>query len=232
MAPGRSPPTTPSPAADRDEGRRSRSWGDCRASKNPRGASAFCQAARSTAPRFPESLLSLAYAEFVCQRPHISTPPASCVTRTYRRLSSGSAAGPTRPISTASARVRRSSTPRRVTQLTAAGGLQAAIPGWLPGTPEQSPASALMFAGLGIAGLCVSDPRWGMLDLPRAQDSTRATACSSTQAISSSASSKKPRRASSTSHSEPRAANCNCCSRKWRARSIPAWTMLRSRLMP
>ncbi len=72
----------------------------------------------------------------------------------------------------------------------------------------------------------------GMLDSRQAQDSTRATACSSTQAISSSASSKKPRRASSTSHSEPRAANCNCCSRKWRARSIPAWTMLRSRSMP
>ena len=66
----------------------------------------------------------------------------------------------------------------------------------------------------------------------KCQDSTRATACSSTQAISSSASSKRPRRASSTSHADPRAANSSWCSSIWRARSIPAWTMLRSRSIP
>ena len=94
-----------------------------------------------------------------------------------------------------------------------------------PAATERSPGS-----DLGCSPPRAGSGRYAVAG--RTQDSTRATACSSTQAISSSASSKKPRRASSTSHAEPRAANSNWCSSIWRARSIPAWTMLRSRSIP
>ncbi len=56
-------------------------------------------------------------------------------------------------------------------------------------------------------------------------DCTSATVYSSIHAISSAFSSSTPRRASSTSHAEPSAADCRWCPRNSLTRSIPALTM-------